>query len=74
MDARHYNPQILVNLRESKSLTQEDVASRLNVTRETVSRVETGRNASYDLLCYYAQLLEVPVTSFLYAKPSISAT
>ena len=35
-------PEILKKLREKNNLTQEEMASRVNVTRQAVSRWETG--------------------------------
>ena len=34
--------EILKNLREKNNLTQEQMAERINVTRQAVSRWETG--------------------------------
>jgi transcriptional regulator with XRE-family HTH domain len=69
MDSRHYNPKRLVELREEKGLTQETVAAQLNVQRETISRVERGKVASYDILCDYTGLLGVNVTDILHPRP-----
>ena len=42
-------------LRESLGLLQTDIAADLNVSRETISAFETGRNDSAFLLSWYIE-------------------
>ena len=48
---------ILKNLREKNNLTQEQLAERVQVTRQAVSRWETGDAAKY-------RYLKTVITSF----------
>jgi transcriptional regulator with XRE-family HTH domain len=56
-------------LRENKNWTQDFVAEQLNVARETISRIEKGKNASYEILCDYSALFDIDVTEILYPRP-----
>ena len=50
----------LKELRKEKGMTQEQLAEKLNVSRRTVSRWETGNNMpDLDLLMELADLYEV---------------
>ena len=56
----------LKELRKEKVLTQEQLAERLNVSRRTVSRWETGSNIpDLDLLIEMADLYEVDLRELL---------
>lgn len=72
MDARHYNPDALKALRRVRGESQEELATKLNVNRQTIYRVETGQSASYELLCEIANHYGVNVVSVLYPKPLAS--
>jgi len=57
-------------LREARKLTQEELAEKLFVTRQTVSNYETGRSRpDLDMLMSIAQVLETDVSSVLYGPP-----
>ena len=56
-------------LRKSKGLSQEELAIRLNVVRQTISKWEKGLSVpDADLLIQVAEILEVSVTELLGAK------
>lgn len=58
------------SLREQRKLTQEELAQRLFVTRQTVSNYETGRSRpDLDMLVKIAQVLEADVNQVLYGAP-----
>lgn len=49
-------------LRKSRKLTQEDLALRLNVTRQTINAIENNKyNPTLELAMKLARLLETPV-------------
>ena len=55
------NPKMLVIARESRGLTQADLAKELNAAQGTISKVENGQlPASPDLVEQYAKLLKYP--------------
>ena len=57
-------------LREQRELTQEELAQRLFVTRQTVSNYETGRSRpDLEMLVKIAQVLETDVNQVLYGLP-----
>jgi len=59
----------LKTLRKAKGLSQEELAIRLNVVRQTISKWEKGLSVpDADLLIQIAEILEVPVTELLGAK------
>lgn len=50
-------------LRKKKGITQEELAARLNVVRQTVSKWEKGLSVpDSELLIKLAEILEVPVS------------
>ena len=56
-------------LRKRKGITQEELATRLNVVRQTVSKWETGLSVpDSELLIKLAEILEVPVSRLLGSK------
>ena len=53
-------------LRKTKGLSQEELAIRLNVVRQTVSKWEQGRSVpDADMLIALSEALEVPVSTLL---------
>lgn len=60
----------LPELRERAGLTQQQLAEKLYVTRQAVSRWETGKTApSVDMLKLLAVTLGVPVTALIELPP-----
>lgn len=56
-------------LRKKKGITQEELAARLNVVRQTVSKWEKGLSVpDSELLIKLAESLEVPVSRLLGSK------
>lgn len=56
----------LKTLRRQKGFTQEELAARLNVVRQTVSKWEKGLSVpDAELLTRLAEVLEVPVSTLL---------
>ena len=53
-------------LRKAKGLSQEELAVKLNVVRQTISKWEQGRSVpDSDLLIALSQALETPVSALL---------
>lgn len=62
----------LKTLRKSKGLSQEELAVRLNVVRQTISKWEKGASVpDADLLIRIAEIFEVPVSELLGSKTVI---
>ena len=56
--------------RTEKGIRQEEMAVRLHVVRQTVSKWETGRSVpDAEMLLQIAELLEIPVNRLLDAEP-----
>ena len=56
----------LLNLRKTKNLTQDDVAEKLNVTRQTVSRWETNQSTpDFDKILPLCELYGISPTELL---------
>ena len=56
-------------LRKKKGVTQEELAARLNVVRQTVSKWEKGLSVpDAELLIRLAEALETPVSQLLGSK------
>lgn len=72
MNGNLYDFSRLVELREEKGKTQEQVAEDLKITQITVSRVESGKSVSIELLVRLAAYYHVPYTSLL-KQPSLKA-
>ena len=54
----------LKTLRKQKGFTQEELAARLNIVRQTVSKWEKGLSVpDAELLIRLAEILEVPVST-----------
>ena len=59
----------LKTLRKQKGFTQEELAARLNIVRQTVSKWEKGLSVpDSELLIKLAEILEVPVNRLLGSK------
>lgn len=59
----------LFELRKSKNLTQDDVAEKLNVTRQTVSKWETNQSTpDFDKIVPLCELFEIGVEELLTGK------
>ena len=59
----------LKQLRKSKGLSQEELAIRLNVVRQTISKWEKGLSVpDADMLIKIADIFEVSVSELLGAK------
>lgn len=51
--------------RESRSMTQDELAERLGTTRQSISRYETGeRKANQDILFELADIFKISINSF----------
>ena len=70
MDSRHYNPKILVEAREKKRKTQQNIADLLKVDRQTIYRVEAGTSASFEILASICGVYEIPLTDVIYPYPN----
>lgn len=56
----------LLNLRKTKNLTQDDVAEKLNVTRQTVSKWETNQSTpDFDKILPLCELYGISPTELL---------
>ena len=61
------------NLRESKGLTQEQIAERMNCTRQKYARIEKGLiDISYASLTIVAQILGVKIDEITSSANNIS--
>ncbi|MBR3972415.1 MAG: helix-turn-helix transcriptional regulator [Oscillospiraceae bacterium] len=59
------------NLRKNRGMTQEELAVRLNVVRQTVSKWEKGLSVpDAEMLQKIAEVLDTSVTELLDAKPA----
>lgn len=59
----------LKKLRKTKGLSQEELAVRLNVVRQTISKWEKGLSVpDADMLIKIAEIFEIPVSEILGAK------
>jgi transcriptional regulator with XRE-family HTH domain len=57
-------------LRTGQGLTQDDLAARLHVTRQTVSNYETGKsNPDVEMLISIAAVFETDVNALIYGPP-----
>lgn len=56
----------LIRLRKHKGYTQEELAARLNVVRQTISKWEKGQSVpDAEMLMKLAEIFEVPVSQLL---------
>lgn len=71
MTGNDYNTKTLIDLREAKNLTQQNVADSLGISRFTVIRAEKGESASWKLLQSFAAYYGVEISDIL-TKEKIS--
>jgi putative transcriptional regulator len=70
-DSSERRPSLMLNeniktIRKSKGLSQEELAIRLNVVRQTISKWETGLSVpDADLLISLSEVFEIPVSTLL---------
>jgi DNA-binding XRE family transcriptional regulator len=69
MNAQHYNPDKLVKWREETGETQDKIAEKLNVDRNTIYRAEAGKVASYELLANLCKIYGKSMHDLIYAEP-----
>ena len=63
----------LFELRKNKNLSQEEVAEKLNVTRQTVSKWETNQSTpDFDKIVPLCELFEISTDELLRGKKSES--
>ncbi len=66
MEKRQSLPEYLKQLRMLHHYKQEDIASRLNICRQTYSHYETGRiKPSIRVMCNLAQIYEITLEDIL---------
>ena len=59
-------------IREAKQMTQDDLAAKLFVSRQTISNYETGRTKpDIDMLTKMSSALETDIHVFIYGPPKI---
>jgi Zn-dependent peptidase ImmA (M78 family)/plasmid maintenance system antidote protein VapI len=64
------NPEVLVIARESRGLTQSELARRLAITQGALSKIEGGvKSASPDVVTRLAQILDYPEQFFFSREP-----
>lgn len=69
MNGNHYNPKKLVEWREEFGKTQDKVAELIGVERNTISRAETGKVASYELLATLCRIYGKSTHDLIYSNP-----
>ena len=58
--------KLISDLRKERNITQDDLAARLQITKQTISNYERGiRRPSYEALEAIADVLNVPMSFFL---------
>lgn len=65
MDAKHYDPAKIIELRKKAGWTQAQFADEMGVVPMTIYRVEKGLVVSFDLLMRIAGKFSVAVTELL---------
>ncbi|MGD9564483.1 MAG: helix-turn-helix domain-containing protein [Pyrinomonadaceae bacterium] len=71
MNGTYYDYQLLATIRNAK-YTQEEFAKMLDVTIPTLSRIENGRNASYEIIVKICQLLDIDSAKVFYSSRKVS--
>ncbi|MDO5733323.1 MAG: helix-turn-helix transcriptional regulator, partial [Eubacteriales bacterium] len=76
MDARKYKVgKTIKMLRDSKNMSQEDLAAKLNVTRQTISSWENGRTQpDLEIISTIATLFDITIDKLAYGpiEPKIN--
>ena len=73
MNATHYDPDKLVQARELRGETQQQIADALNVDRQTIYRAEQGKSISYELLAKLCGYYSIPMVNILKPIDSLAA-
>lgn len=71
MNGTFYDYKKLATVREAK-YTQEVFAEMLKVTVVTLSRMENGHNASYELIMKACRLLDIDSIKIFYSSRQLS--
>lgn len=71
MKGNLYDHKRLATVRESKH-TQEAFAEMLDVSVVTLSRIENGHSASYELILKACQLLDIDSSKIFYSSRRLS--
>jgi transcriptional regulator with XRE-family HTH domain len=71
MKGNLYDHRFLAKVREGK-YTQEQFAEKLDVTVVTLSRLENGHNASYELILKACQLLDIDSSKVFYSSRQVA--
>jgi transcriptional regulator with XRE-family HTH domain len=69
MNSNFYDNVAVAKLRQDSGLSQEDLGEILGKDRVTISRVESGRNASIELLQEYTAYFDRDYREFLRPTP-----
>jgi transcriptional regulator with XRE-family HTH domain len=73
MDSSFYDNKKLRELRSIHGMTQQEVANRLGIRRQTVIRAEQGLSISFDLLTALANLYGIKVLRLMRESKSAAA-
>jgi transcriptional regulator with XRE-family HTH domain len=71
MKGDRYDYRLLAKVREAK-YTQAQFANLLNIHIVTLSRMENGKTASYDLIMRACQLLDLDSSKIFYSNRQVS--
>lgn len=71
MKGNLYDYKKLATVRDAKH-TQEEFAEMLGITVVTLSRIENGHNASYEILIKMCQLLDIDSAKIFYSTRQLS--
>lgn len=70
---KKYTGSVIKKLREGKNMSQDDLAEKLNTTRQTISRYENGnRGINQELLFQLATIFDVSINEFFPALNNCS--
>lgn len=65
VNLRKYAGNVIKKLREHRNMTQDELADKLGITRQAISRYENGdRGVNQDLLFRLANFFKVPIDEF----------